>query len=183
MPPRRAAPQGWRVWGLVLAESSARMASGAINTATNAMGTAANVGSNVAQNVASAAAQAPAARRSCGDDGSGGDNTGGRRTAGWWCSDGDDAASWRDRAGPGEPGNRWSAAGGPNVGGATPTTPAARAAVWPAAVGRRRVRRRVRRWRRWRCRDRRFGGSARTARPVTRCSIRRWTPAAKWSRR
>ena len=37
------------------------MASGAINTATNAMGTAANVGSNVAQNVASSAAQAPAA--------------------------------------------------------------------------------------------------------------------------
>ena len=47
--------------GSGLAESSARMATGAINTTTNAVSAATNVGSNVAQNVVNAAGQAPAA--------------------------------------------------------------------------------------------------------------------------
>lgn len=42
-----------------MAESTARMGSGAINTAANAIGNAANVGTNVAQNVAQAAGAAP----------------------------------------------------------------------------------------------------------------------------
>lgn len=47
--------------GSGVAESSARLVSGAVSTASNAVSGAANVGSNVAQNVAQAAAQAPAA--------------------------------------------------------------------------------------------------------------------------
>ena len=111
--------------GSGLAESSARMASGAINTATNAMGTAANVGSNVAQNVASAAAQAPAAPGPAATTAPAATTSAAAAPPAGGAPMAMMPPAGAIAPGPVNPVTGGLPAGGPNVGGATPTTPAA----------------------------------------------------------
>ena len=117
----RGAP-GLASLGSGIAETSARMASGAVSGAANGLGAVGNVGNQVAQNVAAGAAQAPVQAAAAGGSAALTAPAAAGRGGGW-CSDGDDAVSrcWCRHAG--DPGQQHCAggAGGADDTGGRPT--------------------------------------------------------------